>query len=111
MAMRTFDRTRPGIAAASVGVARRASEEARRYAQERHTFGKPIAEHQAVQFMLADMHKDVTAARLLTWLSAWKIDRGERNTARKRMEREAALNLLGGLAKLGLSREPVSEPA
>ena len=80
LAMRTFDRTRPGIAAASVGVARRASEEAQRYAQERQTFGKPIAEHQAVQFMLADMHKDVTAARLLTWLSAWKIDGGERNT-------------------------------
>ena len=80
LAMQTFDRTRPGIAAAAVGVAQRAFDESLRYAKERHTFGKPIAEHQAVQFMLSDMAKDTLAARLLTWHAAWKIDQGERNT-------------------------------
>ncbi len=80
LAMRTFDRTRPGIAAASVGIARRALDEATRYAKERKTFGKPIADHQAVQFLLADMAKEVLAARLLTWYAAWIVDQGRRNT-------------------------------
>ncbi|MCI0650716.1 MAG: acyl-CoA dehydrogenase family protein [Planctomycetes bacterium] len=80
IAMKTFDRTRPGIAAGAVGVARRATDEAIRYAKERKAFGKPISEHQAVQFLIADMYKECAAARLLTWHAAWKIDRGERNT-------------------------------
>lgn len=80
IAMKTFDRTRPGIAAAAVGVARRSLEEATRYSLDRRAFGKPIARQQAIQFILADMAKDVEAARLLTWQSAWMIDQGQRNT-------------------------------
>ena len=80
IAMKTFDRTRPGVAAAAVGIGRRALEESVRYAQERKAFGKPIARQQAVQFMLADMARDVEAARLLTYQSAWMIDQGTRNT-------------------------------
>ena len=80
IAMKTFDRTRPGVAAAAVGIGRRALEESVRYAQERKAFGKPIARQQAIQFMLADMARDVEAARLLTYQSAWMIDQGQRNT-------------------------------
>ena len=80
IAMKTFDRTRPGIAAAAVGISRRAIEESVRYSKERHAFGKPISSFQAIQFMLADMYKDMEATRLLTWQSAWKIDQGERNS-------------------------------
>ncbi|NCG12045.1 MAG: acyl-CoA dehydrogenase [Planctomycetia bacterium] len=80
IAMKTFDRTRPGVAAAAVGIGRRALEESVRYAQERKAFGKPISRQQAIQFMLADMARDVEAARLLTYQSAWMIDQGQRNT-------------------------------
>ncbi len=80
IAMKTFDRTRPGVAAAAVGIGRRALEESVRYAQERKAFGKPIARQQAIQFMLADMAREVEAARLLTYQSAWMIDQGSRNT-------------------------------
>jgi acyl-CoA dehydrogenase len=55
IAMRTFDRSRPEIAAIAVGISQRALDESLRYAKERHQFGKPIAEFQAIQFMLADM--------------------------------------------------------
>ncbi len=80
IAMKTFDRTRPGVAAAAVGVARRALEEATRYSLDRQAFGRPIAKQQAIQFILADMAKDTEASRLLTWQSAWMIDQGYRNT-------------------------------
>jgi acyl-CoA dehydrogenase len=78
IAMRTLDTTRPTIGALAVGIARRALEESTGYAKERKAFGFPIAGFQAVQFMLADMAKDVEAARLLTLQSAWMIDRGLR---------------------------------
>ncbi len=80
IAMKAFDHTRPGISAAAVGLARRALLEAVRYAKERKTFGQPIWRHQAIQFIVADMARDLEAARLLVWQSAWKFDRGERNT-------------------------------
>jgi acyl-CoA dehydrogenase len=80
IAMKAFDRTRPPVAAAGVGVARRAMEHAIQYAKEREAFGVPIARHQAVAFMIADMAKDISAARLLVWQAAVKIDGGERNT-------------------------------
>ncbi len=80
IAMSAFDHTRPPVAAGAVGVARRAMEHAVAYAKERRAFGVPIARHQAVAFMIADMAKDVEAARLLVWQAAWKIDQGERNT-------------------------------
>jgi acyl-CoA dehydrogenase len=78
VAMRTLDRTRPPIGALATGIARRALDESVGYAKERKAFGFPIAGFQAVQFMLADMAKDVEAARLLTWQSAWMVDQGLR---------------------------------
>ncbi|MEE2677968.1 MAG: acyl-CoA dehydrogenase family protein [Myxococcota bacterium] len=78
VAMQTLDRARPPIAAVANGIARRALEEASAYAKERKAFGAPIANFQAVQFMLADMAKDLEAARLLTYQSAWMVDEGHR---------------------------------
>ena len=80
IAMMTLDRTRPGVAAMATGIARAAFEFAVAYARERVQFGVPIASHQAIQFMLADMATDIEAARLLTWKSAVLLDQGARNT-------------------------------
>ena len=77
IAMRTFDRTRPWIAAGASGVIRRALEESRAYALERKTFGVPIAQHQAVQFMLADMAIAYESTRLLCHKAAWAMDTGQ----------------------------------
>jgi acyl-CoA dehydrogenase len=77
VAMRTFDRTRPWIAAGASGIIRRALEESRKYALERKTFGVPIAQHQAVQFMLADMAIAYEATRLLCHKAAAGIDSGK----------------------------------
>jgi acyl-CoA dehydrogenase len=76
--MRTLDRTRPSIGALAAGIARRALEESLAYAKERKAFGFPIGGFQAVQFLLADMAKDIEAARLLVHQSAWMIDQGLR---------------------------------
>jgi alkylation response protein AidB-like acyl-CoA dehydrogenase len=78
--MHTFDRSRVTLAASATGLARAALEYAVQYARERVQFGKPIAEHQAVAFRLADMALKVDASRLLTWRAADKLDRGERAT-------------------------------
>ena len=78
IAMKTLDTTRPSIGALAVGIARRALEERVAYSKERKAFGFPIMGFQAVQFMLADMAKEVEAARLLTLQSAWMIDQGLR---------------------------------
>ena len=80
IAMAAFDHSRPFVAAMAVGLAQCAFEHAVRYSKERKTFGKAIAEHQAVQFILADMAKDIEAARMLVWKSAWEIDQKRRNT-------------------------------
>ena len=80
LAMMTLDRTRPGVAAMATGIARAAFEFATEYSKERVQFGVPIAMHQAIQFMIADMATDIEAARLLTWKSAVMLDGGERNT-------------------------------
>jgi acyl-CoA dehydrogenase len=80
IAMSAFDHTRPAVAAGAVGVARRAMEHAIRYAKEREAFGTPIANHQTISFMIADMAKEIAAARLLVHHAACKIDSGERNT-------------------------------
>jgi acyl-CoA dehydrogenase len=80
LAMMTLDRTRPGVAAMAVGIARAAFEFATNYSKERIQFGVPIAMHQAIQFMIADMATEVEAARLLTWQSAVLLDQGKRNT-------------------------------
>jgi acyl-CoA dehydrogenase len=80
LAMMTLDRTRPGVAAMAVGIARAAMEFAADYSRERIQFGVPIAMHQAVAFMIADMATKVEAARLLVWQSGVLLDQGKRNT-------------------------------
>jgi acyl-CoA dehydrogenase len=80
LAMATLDRTRPGVAAMATGIARAAFEFATDYSKERVQFGVPIAMHQAIQFIIADMATEIEAARLLTWKSAVMLDNGERNT-------------------------------
>ncbi|GIJ51516.1 acyl-CoA dehydrogenase [Virgisporangium aliadipatigenens] len=70
-AMRTFEMTRPTVAAQAIGVARAAYEYALDYAKERVQFGRPIIENQAVAFTLADMRMEIDAARLLVWRAAW----------------------------------------
>ena len=76
IAMQTLDFTRPGTAVGAVGVARAAFELAVDYAKERVTFDVPIAMHQGVNFLIADMAAEIEAARLLTWQAAWMLDEG-----------------------------------
>jgi acyl-CoA dehydrogenase len=80
IAMSAFDHTRPVVAAGAVGLARRAMDESINYASTRKTFGTPIASYQAISFMIADMAKDIEAARYLVWRAGWEIDQGRRNT-------------------------------
>jgi acyl-CoA dehydrogenase len=76
IAMQTLDLTRPGTAAGAVGVAQAAYEYSVEYAKERVTFDVPIAMHQGVNFLIADMATEIEAARLLTWQAAWMLDNG-----------------------------------
>jgi acyl-CoA dehydrogenase len=76
VAMQTLDFTRPGTAIGAVGVAQAAYELAVDYAKERVTFDVPIAMHQGVNFMIADMATEIEAARLLCWQAAWMLDQG-----------------------------------
>ncbi len=78
VALSTLDGGRIGIAAQAVGISQGAFEEALKYAQQRTAFGQPIANFQAIQFMLADMATEIDAARLLTRKAAWKQDTGAR---------------------------------
>jgi alkylation response protein AidB-like acyl-CoA dehydrogenase len=80
VAMVTLDGGRIGIAAQALGIAQAAYDVAREYAKERHAFGKPIAEFQAIQQKLADMSTEIDAARLLVYRAAWLKDRGEPHT-------------------------------
>ena len=80
VAMATLDGGRIGIAAQALGIAQRCLDLSVAYAKERHTFGKPIAKHQAIQWKLADMRTKIDAARLLTWRAAAMKDRGERGS-------------------------------
>jgi alkylation response protein AidB-like acyl-CoA dehydrogenase len=111
--MQTFDRSRITLGAAATGLARAALEYAVEYAKTREQFGKPIAEHQAVAFRLADMATRVDAARLLVWRAARRVDAGELVTAEAAMAKLyasetamwctwAAVQTLGGW---GYSRE------
>jgi acyl-CoA dehydrogenase len=111
--MGTFDRSRITLAASATGLARAALEFARDYAREREQFGKPIAQHQAVAFRLADMALRVDASRLLTWRAAERADAGARVTTEAAMAKLhasetamfctwAAVQTLGGW---GYSRE------
>jgi acyl-CoA dehydrogenase len=76
IAMLTLDFTRPGTAAGAVGVAQAALDYAVEYAKERVTFDVPIAMHQGVNFLVADMATEIEAARLLVWQAAWMLDAG-----------------------------------
>ena len=75
-AMKTFERSRPSVAAMAVGIGRAAVEYAAEYARHRVQFGRPIGQNQAIAFMLADMQAAVDAARLLTWRAAWMARNG-----------------------------------
>jgi len=85
IAMSTLDGGRIGIAAQAIGIARGAMEEAIQYSAVRKTFGKPIQEHQAIQFMFADMATEIDAARLLTLQAALLKDKGKRHTLESSM--------------------------
>jgi alkylation response protein AidB-like acyl-CoA dehydrogenase len=75
-AMKTFERSRPSVAAMAVGIGRAAVEYATEYARDRVQFGRPIGQNQAIAFMLADMQASVDSARLLTWRAAWMARNG-----------------------------------
>ncbi len=80
IALATLDHSRLGIAAQAVGIARAALEEALRYAREREQFGRPIVEHQAIAFRLAEMDTEIAAARALLWQAAWASERPGRHS-------------------------------
>jgi acyl-CoA dehydrogenase len=116
--MRTFDISRAVLGAAATGVARAAYEYARDYARTRQQFGKPVIEHQAVAFRLADMRTRIEQARLMTWRAAKRLDAGLTATTEAAMAKLtasetaayctwAAVQTLGGW---GYSREyPVEQ--
>ncbi|UCF77751.1 MAG: acyl-CoA dehydrogenase family protein [Candidatus Eiseniibacteriota bacterium] len=83
LAMKTFDQSRPGVAAQAVGIAQGALDEAVRYAKERHQFDKPISSFQGVQFMMAEMATLVEAARSLVYAVAKAIDAGAKDVSRE----------------------------
>ncbi len=80
ISMKAFDKTRPGVAAGATAIIRASMENSKQYAMERTSFGVPIAMHQAISFMIADMAMKYEAARLLVLRCANMIDKGERNT-------------------------------
>ena len=79
LAMNTLDHTRITIAAQAIGLAQGAFDVATKYAHERHQFGKPIFDFQAIQFMLADMAMNIEAARLITYAAAVKSENNEKD--------------------------------
>ena len=81
IAMETFDKSRPMIAALCAGIIRRAMDESRGYALERKTFGTVIAQHQAIQFMIAEMVMAYEATRMLYLKAAWEVDTGIKRTS------------------------------
>jgi alkylation response protein AidB-like acyl-CoA dehydrogenase len=107
-AMRTFELTRPTVGAQAIGIARAAYEYALEYARSRVQFGRPIVEHQAVAFALADMRTEIDAARLLVWRAAWMgknnrpFDAGEGSMSKLKAGEvavavtEKAVQVLGG---------------
>jgi acyl-CoA dehydrogenase len=106
-ALRTFEVTRPSVAAQAIGIARAAYEFALDYAKEREAFGRPIIENQAIAFKLADMAMEIDAARLLTYRAAWLTRNGTFEHAEGSMSKlkagevavwvtEQAVQILGG---------------
>ena len=112
-AMATFEATRPAVGAQALGIARAAYEYALQYAKERVAFGKPIVQHQAIAFKLANMATEIDAARLLIWRAAWLARNGGFKNAEGSMSKykasevavrvtEEAIQILGGY---GYTRE------
>ena len=107
-ALKTFEMTRPSVAAQAIGIARAALEYAIGYAKQRTTFKQPIIKHQGIGFKLADMAMEVDAARLLTWRAAWmarngvEFDRAEGSMSKLKASEvavwvtEQAIQVLGG---------------
>ena len=85
VAMHTLDGGRIGIAAQAIGIARASLEDALAYAKERKQFGQPIANFQAIQWMLADMATEIDASRVLTYRAAWLKDRNTRHSKESSM--------------------------
>jgi len=83
VAMKTLDKSRPGVAAQAVGIAQGALDHAVKYSRERKQFGKPISSFQGLQFMLADMATEVEAARALTYAVARMVDAGARDVSKE----------------------------
>ncbi|MEX1367398.1 MAG: acyl-CoA dehydrogenase family protein, partial [Nannocystaceae bacterium] len=81
IAMETFDKSRPMIAACAAGLIGRALHESVQYAKERKTFGVPIAQHQAIQFMIAEMAMALETTQLLYSKAAWEVDNGIKRTS------------------------------
>ncbi len=102
IAMSTLDGGRIGIAAQAIGIARAAFEEALDYSGERRTFGAPIREHQAIQFMLADMATEIDAARLLALKAALLKDRGVRHSLESSIAKLYASEMASRVANKGL---------
>jgi alkylation response protein AidB-like acyl-CoA dehydrogenase len=103
IAMRTFERSRPGIAAQAVGIAQGALEVATRYAKERKQFGRPIGDLQMIQAMLADMDARTEAARQLLYAACAAIDAGEADAARW----AALCKLVAGDAAMAVTTDAV----
>jgi len=102
IAMSTLDGGRIGIAAQALGIARAAYEEAVRYSGERKSFGKLIREHQAIQFMIADMATDIDAARLLVMRAALMKDKGGRHSQESSMAKLYASEMASRVANKAL---------
>ncbi len=102
VAMSTLDGGRIGIAAQALGIARAAFEEAVAYSGERKTFGKPIRDHQAIQFMIADMATEIDAARLLVLQAAILKDKGVRHSTESAMAKLYASEMASRVANKAL---------
>ena len=102
IAMSTLDGGRIGIASQALGIARAAFEEAVRYSGERKTFGKPIRDHQAIQFMIADMATEIDAARLLVHRAALLKDQGVRHSQESAMAKLYASEMASRVANKAL---------
>ncbi|HJZ86266.1 MAG TPA: acyl-CoA dehydrogenase [Polyangia bacterium] len=99
VAMTTLDGGRIGIAAQALGITRACLEDALAYAKDRKTFGKPIFEHQAIAFKLADMAADLDAARMLTWRAATLKDQGKRHSQESSMAKLLASDVANRAAR------------
>jgi alkylation response protein AidB-like acyl-CoA dehydrogenase len=102
IAMSTLDGGRIGIASQALGIARAAFEEAVRYSGERKSFGKPIRDHQAIQFMIADMATEIDAARLLVMRAALLKDQGVRHSQESAMAKLYASEMASRVANKAL---------